>query len=143
MPSTPKGPSQVIFLAPGAGRSYQAGPMHAVFKADGPETDDGYCVSEWWLEAGDSGPGPHSHEENVELFYVIEGTMSFRAGDEWLKAPRGSFLRVPAGVTHDFENRSSARAGALNVFLPGGFEVMMPSIIEWFERQGERGQAGD
>jgi mannose-6-phosphate isomerase-like protein (cupin superfamily) len=27
----------------------------------------------------DPGPGPHSHEENVELFYVIEGTMSFLA----------------------------------------------------------------
>jgi hypothetical protein len=38
-------------------------------------------------------------------------------------------------VTHDFENRSSARAGALNLFMPGGFEVMMPSIIEYFAKQ--------
>lgn len=47
-----------------------------VFKADGAETDDRYCVSEWWLESCDSGPGPHSHQDNVEIFYVIEGTMS-------------------------------------------------------------------
>ena len=128
----------MIFLPPGAGRSYQAGPMRAIFKADGPETDDSYCISEWWLEAGDSGPGPHSHEENVEIFYVIEGTMSFLAGDEWIDAPRGSFLRIPAGVTHDFENRSAATAGALNLFLPGGFEVMMPAIVRWFAEQGEQ-----
>jgi hypothetical protein len=38
--------SEVIFLPPGGGRSYQAGPMRAVFKADGKETDDRYCVSE-------------------------------------------------------------------------------------------------
>jgi hypothetical protein len=69
--------SEVIFLLPGNGRSYQAGPMRAVFKADGAETDDRYCISEWWFESGDSGPGPHSHEDNVEIFYVIEGTMSF------------------------------------------------------------------
>lgn len=127
--------SQVIFLRPGDGRSYQAGPMRAVFKADGAETEDRYCVSEWWLEAGDSGPGPHSHEDNVEIFYVIEGTMSFLAGDTWLDARRGSFLRVPAGVTHDFKNRSTARSGALNLFMPGGFEVLMPAIVDYFAKQ--------
>jgi mannose-6-phosphate isomerase-like protein (cupin superfamily) len=127
---------QVIFLAPGEGRHYYAGPMHAVFKADGAETANQYCVSEWWLEAGDSGPGPHSHEDNVEIFYVIEGTMSFLAGERWLDAPAGSFLRIPAGVTHDFENRSGGRAGALNVFLPGGFEPLMPEIVAYFAEHG-------
>jgi mannose-6-phosphate isomerase-like protein (cupin superfamily) len=127
--------SEVIFLLPGEGRTYEAGPMHAVFKADGAETGDDYCVSEWWLEAGDPGPGPHLHEANVEIFYVIEGTMTFLAGDVWLDAPRGSFLRIPPGTVHDFENRGSVRAGALNIFLPGGFEVMMPSIVEWFEKR--------
>jgi len=123
----------MIFLGPGEGRSYQAGPMFAVFKADGAETEDAYCVSEWWLEAGDEGPGPHSHEANVELFYVIEGTMSFLAGERWIDAPRGSFLRIPAGTMHDFANRTSERAGALNVFIPGGFEPMMPQIVAYYE----------
>jgi quercetin dioxygenase-like cupin family protein len=121
--------TEPIFLSPGEGRSYDAGPMHAVFKADGVETDDRYCVSEWWLEAGQPGSGPHSHEANEELFYVLEGTMSFRVGDEWIDAPRGSFLQIPAGTTHDFENRSDARAGVLNVFVPGGFEPLMPRIV--------------
>ena len=128
-----------IFLAPGAGRSYQAGPMYAVFKADGVETDDRYCVSEWWLEAGEPGPGPHSHEANEELFYVIEGVMSLLVGAEWIDAPRGSFLRIPARTTHDFENRSEARAGVLNVFIPGGFEPMMPRIVEYMARVAEPG----
>ena len=128
--------SDVLFLPPDGGRCYQVGPMRAVFKADGEETADAYCVSEWWLEAGDDGPGPHSHENNVEIFYVVERTMSFLAGDTWLEAPRGSFLRIPAGVTHDFANRSDVRAGALNVFMPGGFEPMMDKIIAWFAEQG-------
>jgi mannose-6-phosphate isomerase-like protein (cupin superfamily) len=125
----------VIFLRPGAGRHYDAGPMHAVFKADGDETADRYCVSEWWLDAGQPGPGPHSHEANEELFYVVEGEMSFLAGDDWIDAPRGSFLRIPAGVTHDFENRGDARAGVLNVFVPGGFEPLMPRIVEYMSGQ--------
>ena len=134
MPAEPSVTDEVIFLPPGGGRSYQAGPMRAIFKADGKETGDRYCVSEWWLGAGDSGPGPHSHDDNAELFYAVEGTMSFLAGDEWLEAPAGSFLRIPAGVTHDFENRSGERAGVLNVFIPGGFEVDMPAIVGYFEK---------
>jgi mannose-6-phosphate isomerase-like protein (cupin superfamily) len=126
------GLTDVIFLPPGSGRSYQAGPMRAVFKADGGETDSRYSVSEWWLEAGDSGPGPHSHEDKVDIFYVIEGTMSFLVDGEWLDAPRGSFLRIPGGVTHDFENRSGSRAGALSMSVPGGFEERMPAIVDWF-----------
>jgi quercetin dioxygenase-like cupin family protein len=73
----------------------------------------------------------------VEIFYVTEGTMCFLVDDQWLDAPRGSFLRIPAGVTHDFENRSADRAGALNVLLPGGFEVMMPAIVDWFATQND------
>ena len=49
-------------------------------------------------------------------------------------APAGTFLRIPAGVTHDFENRTNARMGLLNFFIPGGFEQKMPAIVDWFER---------
>jgi quercetin dioxygenase-like cupin family protein len=69
---------------------------------------------------------------------VIEGTMSFLAGSEWIEAPRGSFLRIPAGTTHDFENRTDAPAGVLNVFIPGGFEPMMPRLVAWAEAQSGR-----
>jgi hypothetical protein len=59
--------------------------------------------------------------------------MSFLAGERWIDAPRGSFLRIPAGTMHTFANRGSERAGALNLFIPGGFESMMPSIVAYFE----------
>ena len=88
----------VIFLRPGDGRAYEFGPMHSVFKADGSETGDRYCVSEWWLDAGAAGPGAHVHEANEELFYVVEGTMTFLAGADWLEAPR---LLSPDSRRHD------------------------------------------
>jgi mannose-6-phosphate isomerase-like protein (cupin superfamily) len=127
---------QILLIPPGEGRHYECGPMHAVFLADGGESGDRYAVSLWYVEPGKPGPGAHSHEANEELFYVIEGTMTFLAGDRWVDATAGTFLRIPAGVTHDFENRSTARAGVLNVFIPGGFEPMMPQIVEWFRKQG-------
>ncbi len=131
-------PHGVIFLPPGGGRTYSLGPMQSVFKADGDESGDRYCVSEWWLDAHQPGPGPHAHEANEELFYVLEGTLTFQVGTAIIDASKGSFLRVPAGVSHDFENRSDHRAGVLNVFIPGGFEKMMPEIVKWFESNASK-----
>ena len=120
-----------IVLAPGAGRGYPMGRIAAVFKADRDETAGRYSISEWWLEPHTAGPGPHSHEED-DVFFVIEGVMSFLVDGAWMDAERGSFVLVPGGVTHDFENRGDAPAGVLNFSIPGGFEAHMPDIAGWF-----------
>lgn len=124
--------ADILFLRPGEGRPYPLGRMHALFKADHGETQNAYSVSEWWLEPHSPGPGAHSHADNVELFYVLSGTASILAGEDWLEAPAGSFVRIPATVMHDFENRTDDRVGLLNVFLPGGFEENMAAIAKWF-----------
>ena len=120
-----------IFLPPGGGRSYPMGRISSIFKADCAETGSRYSISEWWLEPNTKGPGAHSHDED-DVFFVIEGVMSILIGDEWVDAPKGAFVLVPGGTTHDFENRTTKRAGALNISAPGGFEVEMPGIAEWF-----------
>lgn len=120
-----------VYLPPGDGRSYRMGLISAVFKADGDETEKRYSISEWWLEPHIKGPGAHAHDED-DVFYVIEGVMSVFVGDRWIDAPKGSFVLAPGGVSHDFENRSSERAGVLNVSIPGEFEKNMPAIAKWF-----------
>jgi mannose-6-phosphate isomerase-like protein (cupin superfamily) len=131
-PSDTSPPSGAIVLAPDGGRVYEMNTMRAVFKADGAETGNRYSVSEWWLDANKPGPGAHKHDENDEIFYVLEGTPSIMLGERWIEAPKGSFIRIPAGVMHDFENRTDSRIGLLNFFIPGGFEPMMPMIVDWF-----------
>jgi hypothetical protein len=93
-----------IFLPPGEGRAYPMGRISALFKANGDETAKRYSISEWWLKPNTQGPG----------------------------APKGSFVLAAAGTRHDFENRSSRRAGILNFSIPGGFEDDMPAISQWF-----------
>jgi mannose-6-phosphate isomerase-like protein (cupin superfamily) len=121
-----------LILHAGEGRVYNCGPMTAVFKADENETDENYSVSEWWLAPHSDGPGAHLHEENTEVFYVLEGTVSILIGDQWIDAAKGSFIRIPAKTLHDFKNNTDDRAGLLNFFIPGGFERNMPSIVQWF-----------
>lgn len=120
-----------VVLGPGEGRAYPMGGISAVFKADGAETERAYSISEWWLDPHTKGPGAHSHPKD-DVFYVLAGTISVLVGTEWIGARAGSFVLVPGGVTHDFENRGSERAGMLNVSAPGDFEERMPGIAEWF-----------
>lgn len=134
-------PPRPIFLKPGEGRVYPMGRISALFKADGEETAGRYSISEWWLEPHTQGPGAHSHDED-DIFYVIEGVMSFLMGDEWTHAGQGSFVLIPGGVTHDFENRSDAKSGVLNFSVPGNFEQAMPSIAAWF-KEHPAGDAGN
>src|SRR4029434_10138912 len=90
-----------IFLPPGEGRPHPMGRISAIFKADGGETRGKYSVSEWWLEPHTQGPGARSHEE-YDVFYVVEGTISFLLKDRWIDAPQGSFVLAPGGLIHDF-----------------------------------------
>ncbi len=118
----------------GAGRAYTMGPLHAVFEADGDETRRQYSISEWWLEPYTRGPGVHQHDQD-DVFFVIEGTMSFFVGAEWIDAPKGSLVIAPGGTPRNFENRTGQRAGALNLSVPGDFEPQMPGITEWFRER--------
>ena len=89
-------------VAPGAGRTYPMGPVHAVFKADGAETRGQYSISEWWLEPYTRGPGAHHHDED-DVFFVIEGTLSFFVGGAWFDAPKGSLVIAPESMPDTLE----------------------------------------
>ncbi len=123
---------KAVVLPPGKGRDYPMGRIRAIFKADTKETGDAYSVSEWWLEPHTKGPGAHAHPED-DVFFVIEGTMSFLVDKKWIDAQKGAFVLVPGGTTHDFENRTAKRAGVLN-FTSGVFEPEMKGIAAWFEQ---------
>ena len=127
--STPK--RQPVVLGPAEGRTYAMGRVSAVFKADGPETESRYSISEWRLEPHTQGPGAHSHPED-DIFFVNLGTMSVLLGSEWTHVHQGSFVLVPGGTVHDFENRTEAPAVVLNLSIPGAFEPHMPEIVQWF-----------
>jgi mannose-6-phosphate isomerase-like protein (cupin superfamily) len=118
---------KAMIVPPGQGRVYPAGRMQAVFKADLDETASRYSVSEWWLEPRTRLPGQHAHEED-HVFYIIEGTLSVLIEADWSHAPKGSYLVIPGGTPHTFENREAVRTGFISFNVPGGFEEKVPDI---------------
>lgn len=122
-----------LVIKPDAGRHYPMGRMSAVFKADLAETDSTLSVSEWWLEPDTEGPNTHNHPE-AHLFYVIEGTLAvYLNGKDWFDAEKGTYLYIPGGTDHCFENRSEKTVGFMSINTPGGFEKAVPDIVDYFE----------
>ncbi len=107
------------------------GGITATFLADGEETNGACSISTWSLDPHTAGPGAHRHPED-DIFLVTEGTMSFLVDGTWCDAPVGTFVLVPGGATHDFENRSDAPAAVFSIATPGNFERSMPDIVDWF-----------
>jgi quercetin dioxygenase-like cupin family protein len=125
------GTRKPLIVRPNQGRAYEMGRMRAVFFADGPETDSRYSISEWWLEPRTLGPGAHSHADD-HIFYVLVGTVSFLVDGKRTETTRGTYVLIPGGVPHDFENHGEEKCGFISINVPAGFEQMMPSLVEWF-----------
>ena len=122
-----------LVLEPNEGRTYPMGRMSAVFKADLEETDSTLSVSEWWLDPNTEGPHIHKHPE-AHLFYVIEGNLAiYLQGKGWVEAEKGSYIFIPGETEHGFENRSGATTGFMSINAPGGFELAIPHIVNYFE----------
>jgi mannose-6-phosphate isomerase-like protein (cupin superfamily) len=118
---------QPIVVPPEQGRAYAMGRIRAIFKADSDESAGRYSVSEWWLEPRTRGPGVHAHPED-HVFYVIAGTLSVRVNDDWSHVTKGTYVVIPGGTPHDFENQGSVPSGFISFNSPGGFEARMTDI---------------
>lgn len=122
-----------LVLKPDDGRVYPMGRMSAVFKADLEETNSTLSVSEWWLEPNTEGPHIHRHPE-AHLFYVISGNLAVYLQDkDWFEAEKGSYIYIPGGQEHSFENRSDEVVGFMSINTPGGFEKTIPNIVEYLD----------
>ncbi len=122
-----------LVLKPEDGRSYAMGRMSAVFKADCAETNSKMSVSEWRMEPNTEGPHIHKHPED-HLFYVIEGNLAVYLQDRsWFEAEKGSYIFIPGGKEHGFENRSDEIVRFMSINTPGGFEETIPHIVDYLE----------
>ncbi|MDX6555236.1 MAG: hypothetical protein QOD86_1431 [Miltoncostaeaceae bacterium] len=76
------------------------------------------------------GPPPHTHELEDETFYVLEGTPTFRLGDERIVAGPGDFVNIPRGLLHCFRNFSDEPMTMILTFTPSGIEKFFEETLE-------------
>lgn len=121
---------EAIILGPDEGELVGSGPASAVLKATSISTGGGFSMSETTIQAGFPGPPPHSHTRLTDTFYVLDGTLTVRVGEEKIDAPPGSYVCIPPGTVHTFSNESSAPVRFLNINSPAGWENYLRDIAE-------------
>lgn len=98
-----------------------------VILATAEQTGGDYSLM-WELCPQGSGPPPHYHDQD-EQFFLIDGEITFRAGNQELKVGSGSFVLIPRGTVHYFRVDSDT-ATILNSYTPGGFERSIMELGE-------------
>lgn len=77
---------------------------------------------------------PHLHRGHSDSFYVLEGELELRTGDEVVIATAGTFVVSPPGVVHSFRNTSTEPARLLNLHTPGGFVEYRRELVALHEQ---------
>ena len=67
---------------------------------------------------GSNVPPPHSHSNNEECVYVLEGKLRYSVGAETRDLSPGETMSTPRGAIHAFSNPFSECARALIVLSP-------------------------
>jgi mannose-6-phosphate isomerase-like protein (cupin superfamily) len=118
---------QATVHRPGEGEQI-GGATTVTIKAGSEETNGSLYLGEAVVEPGFPGPPPHFHEHLHDMFYVLDGTLTVRLGDETTELSAGSFVCVPPGVVHTFSNPSQTPVRLLNFNTPAGWENYMRDL---------------
>jgi quercetin dioxygenase-like cupin family protein len=93
-----------------------------VLHATGDVTDGRFLL----MEAVSMPPGLaspyHTHHNEDEAFYVLEGHIRFVCGSQWLDAREGTWVFGPREIPHGFKVVGPQPARMLLMCAPAGFE---------------------
>ena len=124
-------------LKAGEGKTVNYG-IDFTLKAGEVEPGRGAAFIEYATRKGEE-PPDHTHPTEDEIFYVLEGEVTFRCGGESFDVGPGGFMYLPKGIEHGYLIRSEGQARLLVVTFPtisasgtgwGGFVADMERVGE-------------
>ena|SRR5690348_6167247 len=96
--------------------------------ASGEQTGGAFGLMESVLVRG-AEPPPHVHHREDESFFILEGDLTVRVGDDTFSAAPGSFVFCPRDVPH-LLTLHSEQVRALTLVTPGGLESFFVELGE-------------
>jgi quercetin dioxygenase-like cupin family protein len=96
--------------------------------ATAEQTAGAFALMESVLAQG-AEPPPHVHHREDESFFVLEGELSVRVGEDTFSASPGSFVFCPRDVPHLLTLHSD-QVRALTLVTPGGLESFFMELGE-------------
>lgn len=74
---------------------------------------------EYTTRAGEE-PPDHTHDTEDEIFYVLDGGLTFQCDGETFEVDKGGFVFLPSGLEHGYRIRSGIDVRLLVVTAPAG-----------------------
>ena len=112
-------------VAAGRGPDYDWSQDHISVKTPMELTNGRVSVVEDVLKPGFHLPA-HRHRSMVEIFYILDGDVTFAFEDETVIATPGTTVTVPANTRHEVTCPDGGRL--VSIFTPGGFERYLAEL---------------
>ncbi|HEV8054386.1 MAG: cupin domain-containing protein [Chloroflexi bacterium] len=109
-------------LGPEDGEFVQLTAIGVRFMIGGEATRGAFSLVEHPLPPRSLGAPLHTHRNEDEYSYVLEGRVGMQLGDGVLEAGPGDLVTKPRGVPHTFWNPGDKPARMLELISPAGFE---------------------
>jgi quercetin dioxygenase-like cupin family protein len=94
------------------------GQLEIRYLIDGTVSGAGLGIFEMTVPTGARVPPPHSHRDNEEVVYVLEGTLRYSVDGEVRDLKPGERMHTPRGSVHAFSNPHERPARALIILTP-------------------------
>lgn len=122
-----------VAVGPGEGRRVRS-PIggDVTFVLRGEQTSGALAALDVLVPPGE-GPPLHAHRAEDECVYVLGGDLRFKVGDEVTATPAGSFVFIPRGLPHCFQNVGEQEARMLITFAPAGMERFFDLLADLTE----------
>jgi quercetin dioxygenase-like cupin family protein len=121
----------VISFNSGDGLHREARGSEMWFKATAADTHARFSLMERTLPPAGRMPPAHRHVENDEAYFVLDGVVEFRVGEEVHQGSSGTFVLVPAGDAHTFGNTGNEPARLLIFHAPALDEYFEELEVLW------------
>jgi len=105
--------------------------MRLTVKEAGERTAGQLVIVEMVVPPGAGSPPANIHRQGPESWYVLDGELEMRAGNEQGRYGPGSFLMVPAGTPHRFANAGSVPVRFLLTMTPYQLEMLQAIAQVW------------
>ncbi|HET6160529.1 MAG TPA: cupin domain-containing protein [Dongiaceae bacterium] len=94
------------------------GQLEIRYLIDGTISGAGMGMFELTIPAGARVPPAHSHRENEEIAYVLDGVLRYTVDGETRDLKAGERMYTPRGSVHAFSNPHDGPARALIILTP-------------------------
>lgn len=95
----------------------EVGQLRINYLVDGTKSG-GMGVFELTVPPGSNVPPPHSHSNNDECVYVLEGTLRYSVDGVSRDLAAGEWMYSPRGSVHQFSNPHETVARSLTILTP-------------------------